>query len=79
MTSYYRERWKLFLDKLVNSMENGIAFNQTQFVIEMFDEIELPWQTQSNHFPSNPSNNTYQVACKLYTKWNTLGDKKCTL
>ena len=79
MTSYYRQRWKLFLDKLVSSLENGNAFNQTQFVIEMFETIELPWQTETNEFPLTPTNNTYDVACRLYVKWNQLGDSKCTL
>ena len=79
VTGYYRQRWKLFLDKLIDSMENGYAFNQTQFVIEMFNTVELPFQTQFNDFPLTPINNTYDVACRVYLRWNSLQDTKCTL
>lgn len=60
-------------------MENGQAFNQTKFIIDVFNQIEWPWQNKQNDFPLVATNNTYQVVCNVYVKWNRMGDTTCTI
>lgn len=79
VNTYYKERWKLFFDKLNVSMTNGYKWNQSQFEIDLFNQIEWPWQTQTNNFPSIAVNDSYIVACDIYKRWNLLGDTSCSL
>jgi len=77
--SYYWPRWKMFIDMLYESMENGhTEWNETIYIDRVFNEFELPWQYSLETFPVEPLNNTIEVACQLYLKWNFFGDTQCT-
>ncbi|ETO11259.1 hypothetical protein RFI_26116 [Reticulomyxa filosa] len=76
--SYYRPRWKMFVDMLVESVDNGTPWNETIYIDRVFNEFELPWQYSHDTFPVVPVNNTINLSCQLYLKWNFFGDTRCT-
>ena len=78
VNTYYKQRWQMFFDQLNITMTNGRKWNQSHFEINLFNQIEWPWQTQTNNFPLTAMNDTYVVACDIYKRWNLVEDTSCT-
>jgi len=72
--TYHLPQWQLFVDELVDALQNNVAFDQSAFNKKNMAQIQQPWQHQTNKFPVKPQNDTIVVACDLYRKWNTLND-----
>eukprot|EP01084_Bolivina_argentea_P221120 374591_1 len=75
---YYKPQWELFFNMINNSIENKKQWNQTEFNKKNLNEIEIPFQTNTSHpFQFKIQNNTIDIACKLYVKYNLFGDTQC--
>ena len=50
---------------------------QNEFNQLNYQQIENPWQYKISNYPIKPINDTIQIACMLYKKWNVFGDTGC--
>eukprot|EP00123_Amoebidium_parasiticum_P004549 comp15834_c0_seq1/m.13154 comp15834_c0_seq1/g.13154 ORF comp15834_c0_seq1/g.13154 comp15834_c0_seq1/m.13154 type:complete len:838 (-) comp15834_c0_seq1:122-2635(-) len=66
--SYYRKRWKMFVDHLDQSLQNGAAFNQSEFDAKCL-EFEISWGQARDSFPIVPVGDTIKVVADLYVKY----------
>ncbi|XP_060067038.1 alpha-N-acetylglucosaminidase-like [Ylistrum balloti] len=69
MHSYYRPRWKVFVEDLKRSIHTETAFNQSDFNDKVFNTIELPFSTDTHTFPTVPSGNTISIVNQMYKKY----------
>ena len=67
IVDYFKPRWKIFLDKLYQSLENGVKFNQSECNQIIFDQIEKPF-TFSNKIYSSKATGTFVYKYAKNTK-----------
>ncbi|XP_069126047.1 alpha-N-acetylglucosaminidase-like [Argopecten irradians] len=67
--SYYRPRWKMFVDSLTDSLHTGRAFNQSDFNSKVFNMIELPFSASTKIFPTVPSGNPLMIVNQIHQKY----------
>lgn len=51
---YFKPRWKLFLQELYTSLNEGINFNQTNCNLRMFNKVEQPFTFSNKTYSSEP-------------------------
>ncbi|WP_298299252.1 alpha-N-acetylglucosaminidase [Hydrotalea sp.] len=68
MQTYYRERWKIFIDAVEKSMQENTAWNQEAFN-QSLTTFEADWVENKLQFPDHPTGNTMQVSKRLYAKY----------
>lgn len=68
MQTYYRERWKMFIDAVEKNMQDNTNFDQDKFNQALM-EFESGWVENKLHFPDQPIGNTMQVSKRLYSKY----------
>ncbi|WP_253810067.1 alpha-N-acetylglucosaminidase C-terminal domain-containing protein [Hydrotalea flava] len=68
MQTYYRERWKMFIDTVEKNMQDNTNFDQDKFNQALM-AFELGWVENKLHFPDQPIGNTMQVSKRLYSKY----------
>eukprot|EP01084_Bolivina_argentea_P238711 401060_1 len=75
---YLKPQWELFVNQLIECMKNNSKWNENAFLATNFEMNQLPWQTATGGYHTEPVNDTIIVACDVYKKWNLFGDKTCT-
>lgn len=68
VSSYFLPRWKLFTQRVLESISMGIEFNQSEYDQDVFDLVELPWQTSTFRYPVQPEESPFMVAAELVVK-----------
>ena len=69
VSDYYKPRWNLFFNKLVESLIFGTAFNKDKFRQEFFEQIGKPFTLEQKTYPTMPEGDTAAVAIKLHQKY----------
>jgi alpha-N-acetylglucosaminidase len=67
---YYRPRWSLFIDTLVICVNNNVAFNETQFDLDMV-VVEEQWIQSQNTYPIRPTGDTFTISQALFQKYKS--------
>lgn len=52
---YFRPRWSLFFDQLKTSLERNSRFNQNKFQSDVFNQVEYPFNVNSQIYPTEPT------------------------
>lgn len=66
--TYYRERWKMFIDQVINAAKNSTAFDEKKFH-EKVTSFEINWTKKTDTYSSVPTGNTIIIADKLIKKY----------
>jgi alpha-N-acetylglucosaminidase len=68
MQSYYRERWKMFINAVEKNMKYKNTWNQTSFN-QLLTNFEANWVENNQQFSAHTVGNTMQVSKHLYEKY----------
>jgi alpha-N-acetylglucosaminidase len=68
MQTYYRQRWKLFVENIEKSMQQNQAFNQEAFN-QTLTRFEENWVKSNQKFNDKPMGNTIEISKQLYAKY----------
>ncbi|XP_027949766.1 alpha-N-acetylglucosaminidase isoform X1 [Eumetopias jubatus] len=68
VADYYTPRWELFVDMLVESLVQGIPFQQHQFDEKAF-WLEQTFVFSTRRYPSQPQGDTVDLAKKLFLRY----------
>jgi len=71
MKSYYKERWKMFMDQAISAAEKKIEFDEKDFH-ERVTNFEVEWTCKNDIYPDKPSGNAVEIAKSLYEKYAPL-------
>jgi len=74
---YYRPQWEIFFSDVLEAMIEGKPFNATKFNENIYQDIELPFQSDIGGYHEYPVGNAVDTACYLYVKYNIFGDTHC--
>eukprot|EP01084_Bolivina_argentea_P185787 320330_1 len=74
---YYGSQWELFINMIIQGMENNVPFNQTYFDEQNFVNNQLKWVHATNIYPTTPIGDTVEISCQYFLKWNTLNVTSC--
>ncbi len=66
--SFYRERWKRFTEKVINSAQQGKAFKEEEFHRDI-TQFEQDWTLQNEPFPLVSGEDPIQLARSLLLKY----------
>lgn len=66
--TYYKGRWKLFVDEIEKDLQNNITFNDTTFSKKL-TAFEDAWTKGKERYSSNPSGNCMQISKMLLNKY----------
>lgn len=69
--SYYRERWKMFMNDAIAATRNKIKFNEKAFH-DKVTNFEVEWTYKNDIYSDKPSGNAVQIAKSLYEKYAPL-------
>jgi len=69
--SYYKERWKMFMDEAISAAEKKIEFNEKDFH-DGVTNFEVEWTYRNDIYPDKPSGNAVEIAKTLYEKYSPL-------
>ncbi|XP_015925150.2 alpha-N-acetylglucosaminidase isoform X1 [Parasteatoda tepidariorum] len=72
MSQYYKKRWKLFLETLLNCLINGWPFNQTDFNEQVYRQIEYEFDLGTETYPVQPSGEPVEISKKLFLKYENI-------
>ncbi|XP_048255627.1 alpha-N-acetylglucosaminidase-like isoform X4 [Haliotis rufescens] len=68
---YYKPRWQLFVDSLVNSTKTGIPFNNVKYDQDTFSTVELPFSNDHTAFPTTTTGSSVDLAAKFHQKYRS--------
>jgi alpha-N-acetylglucosaminidase len=68
MKTYYRERWKLFIDDIIASVKSNQQFDEKQFLKKVVD-FEENWVTTEQKFTTRTTPNAMQLNKKMFDKY----------
>uniref|UniRef100_F6V812 Alpha-N-acetylglucosaminidase n=1 Tax=Equus caballus TaxID=9796 RepID=F6V812_HORSE len=68
VADYYTPRWQLFVEMLVQSLAQGVPFQQQQFDKNAF-ELEEAFVLSTRRYPSQPQGDTVDLAKKFFLKY----------
>lgn len=68
MKTYYKERWKMFMDQAISAAEKKLAFDEQDFYQRAIN-FEIEWTNKNDIYPDKPSGNAIQIAKYLYEKY----------
>lgn len=67
---YYKQRWLMFLDALITSIEMNVPFNRTAFDVKVFQEVELPFSLdQTTVYPAHESGDAIKTSLEMYRRY----------
>ncbi|KAF7225366.1 transcript variant X2 [Nothobranchius furzeri] len=72
---YYAQRWVLFVQTLVESLDSGVPFNQDTFNQAVF-QIEKGFIYNGRKYPTKPQGDTYEIAHRIFLKYYPQAIKK---
>ena len=65
---YYYQRWKLFIDQVIDSIKSGSEFNIDKFKTDALN-FGRNWQYKNNTYSEEPEGITSFIAKELYNKY----------
>ena len=68
MSSYYAQRWKLFINTIDESIMNDKTFNKTAYESVLFT-LEKNWGDKIEAYPTTPTGDTIEMSKKLMQKY----------
>ncbi|XP_014663294.1 PREDICTED: alpha-N-acetylglucosaminidase-like [Priapulus caudatus] len=68
VSHYYRPRWQLFVDILLQCLSTGKHFNQTAYNEDVFRNVERPFTFARNSFPIVPTGDSVVVAKQIHAQ-----------
>ena len=68
MRSYYRARWKMFIDRAIIATINKRKFNEKYFH-DQVTNFEVEWTYKNDIYTDKPSGDGVQIAKSLYQKY----------
>lgn len=68
LKGYYKVRWKMFTDEVIEAVENNRTFDDISFA-EKVTRFEWRWTMQHEVYSHQPAGNTSGTAKKLYHKY----------
>ena len=68
VADYYAPRWRLFTETLVESLVQGVPFQQHQFDRNAF-QLEQTFVLDKRRYPSQPEGDTVDLVKKLFLKY----------
>lgn len=71
LSTYYMERWRMFLDEVISSAESGRAFDQKEFDARCWD-FECRWADSSYALSYPEPGDGLVVAAELYGKYKDI-------
>ncbi|XP_077981235.1 alpha-N-acetylglucosaminidase-like isoform X2 [Glandiceps talaboti] len=74
MKSYYKSRWQLFINMLVNSTSQHHKFDQKAFEKAVLP-VEIAWTFEKNVYPITPQGDAITISQQLLAKYEPLFDK----
>jgi alpha-N-acetylglucosaminidase len=72
VADYYKPRWGLFLQTLVDSLAQGVPFQQHQFDEKVF-QVEQAFVLSKKRYPIYPQGDTVDLARKIFLKYSPRG------
>jgi len=66
--TYYRERWKMFIDQVINAVKSNRPFDEKGFH-EKVTSFEVNWTKKTHGYSSVTTGNTAAIASKLVKKY----------
>jgi alpha-N-acetylglucosaminidase len=66
--TYYKERWKMFMDEAISATQKKIKFNEKDF-LNRITNFEVEWTCKNDIYSDKPSGNAVQIAESLYEKY----------
>ncbi|XP_055956455.1 alpha-N-acetylglucosaminidase isoform X1 [Patella vulgata] len=64
---YYKPRWQLFIDTLINCVKTGETFNSKTFESDVLTKVEKPFTFSTKMYPRTPTGDSVSIASKLYS------------
>ncbi|XP_046550249.1 alpha-N-acetylglucosaminidase-like isoform X2 [Haliotis rubra] len=71
INKYYKPRWQLFVDSLVNSTKTGKPFNNVEYDQAAFSTVELPFSNDHTSFPTTVTGSSVDLAAKFHQKYRS--------
>lgn len=68
LVSYYKARWRIFVDLLLVSIDQGVPFNETLFLEENY-KLEYSWNWGQKKYPDVPREDTYSIVKLIHEKY----------
>ena len=68
VSSYYAQRWKLFINTIDESIMNDKAFNKTAYESMLFT-LKKNWGEKIEAYPTTPTGDTIELSNKLMQKY----------
>ena len=69
INDYYYPRWKLFYQRLGESVHSNTTFDQDAYKRDFIEYIGKPFTYANNLYPTKPIGDSITIARKLYSKW----------
>lgn len=66
---FYKHRWQLFFDELIQSTKHGVKFDDKAFKQKTY-EFEDKWLTEKKRYADKPTGDSYQIGKKLLIKYS---------
>ncbi|XP_067677371.1 alpha-N-acetylglucosaminidase-like isoform X2 [Haliotis asinina] len=71
INKYYKPRWQLFVDSLVNCTKTGKPFNNVEYDQKTFSKVELPFSNDHTSFPTTVTGSSVELAAKFHEKYRS--------
>jgi alpha-N-acetylglucosaminidase len=71
ISTYYKERWRIFFEKLQLNLKNNVPLNMESINKEMAS-FEWSWTNQQQPFISNPQGNPLELVREIHKKYGYL-------
>ncbi|XP_046550254.1 alpha-N-acetylglucosaminidase-like [Haliotis rubra] len=66
---YYKPRWQLFINTLINCTETKTTFDSGVYGQEVFDTVEIPFSYDQTDFPNEPEGDAIAAAIQFHSKY----------
>lgn len=70
--NYYKPRWSLFLKYIKNAIVHSEKFNDSKFVKDVLENVEIPFTHNRDKYPSSSTGSAVDLAISLYSKWSVV-------
>lgn len=71
VSSYYQQRWVLFVSFLLDSISQKVPFDKKKFDAALFDQ-ETKWTLGNESYPDKPVGDTVMIAKMLHGKYRPM-------
>lgn len=69
MNDYYKQRWALFIDTIVQDLSNGTQFSQDQFNYDVFQKVETPFCDAHTSYLACSMGDSIDISKNMFDKY----------